>query len=135
MGPEFTKLTLNLTHHFPTWEDQNIAVRGMGQIGFDLPSQELFTLGGVNTLRGINPAYSDRIYLLNTEYRIKLIEAASLAFFVDTGFGEGIKLKGSIGAELRANIPMGLVRIAFAWPVEKGKIKAVKIEFGMGPMF
>lgn len=135
VGPEFTKLNLTLTHHFSTWENQNIAVRGMGQVGFDLPSQERFTLGGVNTLRGINPAYSDRIYLLNTEYRIKLIEAASLAFFVDTGFGVGIELESSFGAELRANIPMGLVRIALAWPVEEGKIKAVKVEFGMGPMF
>lgn len=136
VGPEFTKLTLTLIHHFPTWKDQNIAIRAMGGLGFLLPDREKFTLGGVSTIRGFTASdSSDRIFLLNTEYRIKLIEGASLAFFVDTGFDDSIELKNSFGAELRANIPMGLVRISFAWPVVDEKIRGMKIQFGMGPMF
>jgi len=136
LGEPFTKLQTTLVQHFPTFEDQTIAIRLMGGVGIDLPSQEEFLLGGSTTLRGIAPFRTPAMALLNVEYRVQLLpNTFSAALFADLGSGESFELKKSIGVEWRLSVPyLGLVRIAFVWPITD-HLEALRAEFGFGPFF
>ncbi len=136
LGTEFTKLQATIIQHFPTFEDQALAVRLMGGLGFDLPSQEEFALGGATTLRGIATTYTSSMAFMNLEYRIQIVPAAaSIALFADVGTGSPFALKKSIGIEGRVSLPyIGQVRLAFAWPITD-RIEYFKVEFGLGPLF
>lgn len=136
LGEPFTKVQTTLIQHFPTFEDQNIAVRLIGGMGIDLPSQEEFLLGGSTTLRGIEPFRTPSMAMLNLEYRVQLIPAGfSLALFADLGGGDPFELKKSLGVEGRFTLPyVGHVRLAFAWPITD-HIEHFKVELGFGPFF
>ncbi|MBI1730310.1 BamA/TamA family outer membrane protein [Candidatus Acetothermia bacterium] len=137
---QFTRLQTTLIQHFPTMEDQNIALRLFWGWGDDLPSQEQFTLGGSTTLRGVKPMNSSSIAYLNAEYRIMLEPNFSIALFADFGsdtsnLDKSFKLKKSVGIEGRVTIPyVGPIRVAFAWPVTN-KLEELKVEFGFGTLF
>jgi outer membrane protein insertion porin family len=136
-GTRFTKLTFALIQHFPTLEDQNIALRLYGGQGFSVPSDERFSLGGIATLRGIPSFTTDKFFLVNAEYRAELTTGAVGVIFADFGIAEGTDLKRSFGLELRAQLPaIGAVRLVFAWPVIDGQLSwQPKIDFGFGTMF
>jgi len=136
LGEPFTKVQTTLIQHFPTFEDQNVAVRLIGGLGIDLPSQEEFLLGGSTTLRGITPFRTPSMAMLNLEYRIQLIPASfSVALFADLGGGDPFELKKSLGIEGRFTLPyVGHVRLAFAWPITD-HIEHFKAEIGFGPFF
>ena len=136
LGTEFTKLQTTLIQHFPTLENQTIALRFVGGLGVDLPSQEEFLLGGSTTLRGIKTMRTPAMAFLNAEYRIQIIQGMfSIALFADIGSGVPFELKKSIGIEGRINVPyLGWVRLAFAWPITD-RIEYFKVEYGFGPFF
>jgi outer membrane protein assembly factor BamA len=136
LGTEFTKLQMTLIQHFPTLENQTIALRFVGGLGVDLPSQEEFLLGGSTTLRGIKTARTPSMAFLNAEYRVQIIQGVfSIALFADVGSGVPFELKKSIGIEGRVNVPyLGWVRLAFAWPITD-RIEYLKVEYGFGSFF
>lgn len=133
---EFTKLSTTLIQHFPTLEDQTIALRFVGALGVDLPSQEEFQLGGSTTLRGIKTMRTPAMAFLNLEYRIQFLPGTfSIALFADMGTGSPFDLKKSIGIEGRINVPyVGPIRLAFAWPITD-RIEYFKVEYGFGSFF
>lgn len=134
---EFTKFEAELIRHYPTYEDQNVAVRIVGGTGIDLPSQERFTLGGVTTVRGARSVQAQSMAFANLEYRIQFIpNTVSLAFFADVGTAGSLeKLKRSVGFEGRVTAPyVGPVRISFAWPITD-RLEYVQIQFGFGTFF
>jgi len=138
LGTEFTKLHATFIQHFPTFEDQNVAVRliaGLG-IGLEDDPQEQFLLGGPTTLRGIETIRTPSMALLNLEYRVQLLPGIlSMALFLDVGGSSPFELKRSIGIEWRVTAPyIGPVRLAFAWPITD-KIEYFKFEFGFGTFF
>jgi outer membrane protein insertion porin family len=135
LGTEFTKLFFTLTQHFPTLQDQNIAFRFQGGVGFSLPGHERFLLGGPTTIRGMQGASTDKIFFMNAEYRVKLIEEVSIALFFDGGMGEGVEVMRSFGLDFRVRTPLGLVRFIVAWPQKDGFEIAPVFSFAFGPMF
>jgi outer membrane protein assembly factor BamA len=138
LGTEFTKLQATAIRHFPTLEDQNVAVRLVGGLGLDLEDdpQEQFLLGGSMTLRGIASQRTPSMAYLNLEYRIQFIPGVlAVALFADVGTGFPWQLKKSVGIEGRFTLPyLGPVRFAFAWPITD-RIEYFKVEYGFGSFF
>jgi len=137
LGTEFLKLNFSLTQHLPTLENQNVALRILWGWGAQLPKRERFSLGGVNTVRGWQAVQTERFALLNLEYRHRFVEEGiSGALFWDLGLAEDLKLKKSIGIELRLAVPyIGPVRLAIVWPLLEKFYLAPVFEFGFGTMF
>jgi outer membrane protein assembly factor BamA len=138
LGTEFTKFQATLIRHFPTFEDQNVALRLVGGAGLNLldDPQEQFLLGGSTTLRGIASERTASMAYVNLEYRVQFIPLVfSIALFADVGTGYPFDLKKSVGIEGRVALPyVGPVRIAFAWPITD-RIEYFKVEFGFGSLF
>lgn len=137
-GTRFTKLTFTLAQHFPTSKDQNIALRLHGGLGFSLPSQERFRLGGVNTIRGIPTFGTNKFVLLNAEYQARLVgEDIAGALFIDLGFGEDMVLQKSFGLEFKMVIPyVSQARLILSWPFIEGEVDGwPKLDFGFGYTF
>lgn len=137
VGSSFTKLHSSLIQHFPTYEDQNVALRLVGGIGVDLPSQEEFILGSAETIRGIETMRAPTVAYANLEYRIQLIpRTVSVAFFADVGSARPFdEIQRSVGVEGRVTVPyVGPVRLALAWPISD-RIETVRPVFGFGTSF
>jgi len=137
-GTRFTKLSFTVIEHLSAFKDQDLALRLYGGLGFSLPSQEEFSLGGVETLRGLSPFRTERFVLLNAEYRFKLLEEFVGLFFLDLGRGETGGLQCSLGLEGRVAVPyLGILRFVFSWPVteEREAWWAPRFQFGFGQMF
>ncbi len=136
VGPKFTKLQTTLIQFVPTWPNQAMAARLYGGLGLELPSQELFTLGGSTTLRGFDPINTANMALLNVEYRIAFQDAVSLALFTDIGSSLPLNLKQSVGVEVRITLPyLGLMRAGLVWPITDHFDLRPRFEFGMGQFF
>ena len=140
VGTKFTKLTGQVVYHWPTFEDQTIAVRLLGQAGWDLPSQERFILGNPVTVRNWDPHFTDMLGILNVEYRTRVTETAVGVLFFDVGIGRDTELMRSFGIEGQVDTPvLGKVRLIismrinnkepYLWP------QTPLFQFGLGTMF
>lgn len=105
--------------------------------GFDLPAEYRFEFGGVNSVRGATVRKStDRLLLLNTEFRVELAQGFHLALFWDLGLSLADReAKTSAGIELAARIMGSFVRIDLAWPNDRPWNWVPQFEFGWAPLF
>ena len=136
LGDTFTKVQGTVVQHWPTIDDQTVALRLVGNVGSELPSQEEFTLGSSTTVRGVPTVRGATVGFANLEYRILLEPSAnvSVAFFADIG-SNGDAWRRSVGVEGRVTAPyVGPLRLAMAWPITD-RVETVKAVFGFGTFF
>lgn len=105
--------------------------------GMDLPQEYRFEFGGMNSVRGAaSPGRTDRILLLNTEFRVEPVQGFHLALFWDLGLSLADReAKASVGVELAARIMGSFVRIDLAWPSDRPWNWVPQFEFGWAPIF
>ena len=136
LGNPFTKVQGTVVQHWATLDDQTVALRLVGNVGAELPSQEEFTLGSSTTVRGVPTVRGSTVGFANLEYRILLEPRAnvSVAFFADIGTN-GDAWRKSLGVEARLTAPyVGPLRLAMAWPITD-RVETVKAVFGFGTFF
>ena len=113
-----------------------LAARAMLQLGYDLPQDYWFTLGGVDSVRGAKKLSTDRLALINTEFRVELAQGAWFAPFFD--FGADLRtstVKMAPGLEVAVYLGGMFVRISVSWPNDREPTWVPAFEFGMSPMF
>lgn len=120
--------------------DQVIALRLMGGLAQEkLPPQEVFRIGGADTVRGYGYDHmqGDKMLVGNVEYRFKISEAVQGVVFADTGAAWGVeeevnlsKLDSAVGLGLRFDTPLGMMRLDYGFGSEGGKFN-----FSIGPAF
>ncbi|MBC7319986.1 BamA/TamA family outer membrane protein [bacterium] len=122
----FTKINLDLRWYFPISDKDTFAINYLWGLGFgELPYIEKFSVGGVNSVRGLpeNWRKSDYVELLSLEYRNKIQDNIFGVIFIDLGNGwktgetiNPVDLYTGIGLGLRIMIPpMGLLRLDYGW--------------------
>ncbi|MCX7795655.1 MAG: BamA/TamA family outer membrane protein [bacterium] len=122
----FTKISLDLRWYLPTSDKDTFAINYLWGLGFgELPYIEKFSVGGVNSVRGLpeNWKKSDYVELLSLEYRNKMQDNIFGVIFLDFGNGwkngetiNPLDLYTGIGIGLRIMIPpMGLLRLDYGW--------------------
>ncbi|MFN3346426.1 MAG: BamA/TamA family outer membrane protein, partial [Candidatus Bipolaricaulaceae bacterium] len=113
-----------------------LAVRTLLRLGFGLPEEYWFTLGGVASVRGAKKLETDRFALLNAEFRIELAQGAWFAPFFDWGMDLRTSMvKMAPGFEVAVNLGGMFVRISASWPNDREPTWVPAFEFGMSPMF
>lgn len=114
-----------------------LAQRLLFNWGIDLPPEYRFEFGGMNSVRGTaEPEKTDRLLLLNTEFRVELAQGFHVALFWDLGLSLADReAKTSAGIELAARIMGSFVRIDLAWPSDRPWNWVPQFEFGWAPMF
>lgn len=145
-GVSFTKFTVGWRQYFQLpkvnlIEDktQVLGFRSQSGIGFGVPDAYKTYLGGHSTLRGIGSFATTNYSLLNSEYRIQLLEN-NLYFttFVDAGLTfdelDNPEFITSTGLEFNLQL-FGHFRIGAAWPVKEDFSWMPTIYFGVGPIF
>lgn len=153
------------SHFFPLWWNTVFSIRGtlgyIQDIGRDIPIDEKFFLGGINTLRGydartVSPyvttasgvAYvgGNKEAVFNVEYVFPIIKEAGIKglFFFDTGnsYGSGEQIfstmRSSYGGGLRWYSPMGPLRLEYGIPINPRRgidNSGGKLEFSIGGFF
>lgn len=112
-----------------------IAVRLMGGISDgDMPYNDLFTLGGADTLRGYedDEFRGDKMYLGTVEYRYPIAKKVQGVFFVDAGnawggtdkvpwYHDNDELHVAGGLGFRVTTPIGPIRLDYGVGDEGGK--------------
>ena len=122
----FTRLNIDLRWYLPTSDKDTFALNCTWGLGFgELPYIEKFSVGGVNSVRGLpeNFKKSDYLELISLEYRNKIQDNVFGVIFLDLGngwkSGETINLTDlytGIGLGLRITVPpMGLLRLDYGW--------------------
>ncbi len=143
-GVEYLSLDAELARFFPIdivtplGEGRAaFAGRALVKLGWDLPQDYLFKLGGVSSVRGAQTSATDRLALLNTELRFELAQGFFLSLFWDLGaeLGGQAAFKSSVGLELSAHIAGTFMRIDMAWPSDRPWNWVPVFEFDMSPMF
>ena len=145
---------------FPVWKT-TVSLHGKagyaaGLFGDKLPISERFYVGGIRTVRGLSygeagPRGSDnkvkggtKELILNAEYIIPISTKAKLkgVLFFDAGRGYdtddifGTDLRYTAGGELRWFSPMGPIRMAYGFNLDRrSNEEAGKAEFTFGTMF
>lgn len=113
-----------------------LATRVLGRLGWDLPTGYAFSLGGVDSVRGAKKITTDRMFLLNAEFRVELAQGAWFAPFFD--FGVDLRsgtIKAAPGVEVAVNLGGMFVRLSASWPNDREPTWVPAFEFGMSPMF
>lgn len=138
-GAEYFAGKLELARFWPQeLGDQRaaLAVRILLRLGFGLPEEYWFTLGGVASVRGAKKLETDRFALLNAEFRIELAQGAWFAPFLDWGVDlRTSAVKMAPGLEVAVNLGGMFVRISASWPNDREPTWVPAFEFGMSPMF
>ncbi len=112
-----------------------IAVRLMGGIATgDMPYNDLFNLGGADTLRGYedDEFRGNKMYLGNIEYRYPIAKRVQGVFFVDAGnawggtehipwYHDNNKIHYSGGIGFRVTTPIGPIRLDYGVGDDGGK--------------
>ena len=112
-----------------------IAVRLMGGIATgDMPYNDLFTLGGADTLRGYedDEFRGNKMYAATVEYRFPIAKKVQGVLFTDMGaawggtgkipwYQESRGLHYSVGAGLRVTTPIGPIRLDYGVGKDGGK--------------
>lgn len=112
-----------------------LAWRALVRWGWDLPERYKFTVGGVDSVRGVKSVTTDRYGLLNGEFRVEVAQGSWIALFADLGATGDGTVKTSVGLELAASVVGTFFRIALAWPSDRDPTWVPAFEFGMSPMF
>ena len=114
-----------------------LAQRALLSWGWDLPAEYEFELGGANSVRGAaHPLKTERLLLLNTEFRVELAQGFHVALFWDLGASlVGREVKSSLGIELAARFMGTFVRLDLAWPNDRPWNWVPQFEFGWAPLF
>jgi len=113
------------------------------KVGFgddNLPTSQLYELGGEMSVRGLETQSVPRIFLLNTEYRVELAEEG---LYLSTFFDAGLDLDrvrwdavlSSLGLEFSVSAMGVMVRLDVAWPLGQGWSWVPQFEIGFGKMF
>lgn len=157
----FVRYLGETAHFFPFKWGTVFSLRGtvgyIQSIGKDVPIDEKFYLGGINTIRGfgsrtvspiVNGAYvgGNKEAVFNAEYTFPLLKEAGLkgVVFFDAGdsYGENkdilSTLKSSYGAGIRWFSPVGPLRLEYGIPINPrpGIDKTGgKLEFSIGTFF
>ena len=142
-GVEYLSLDAQLVRFWPIdlytpWVDWRAAFaqRVLLKLGWDLPADYRYQLGGASSVRGAQPTFTDRLGLLNSELRFELTQGLSLALFWDVGVDLAeANLKSSLGLEIAAYLGGMFVRIDMAWPSDRPWNWVPAFEFDMSPMF
>ena len=106
---------------------------------------QLAVVGDGITLRGLPNSVSSNKYSVTftAENRTYFNDYLQGVLFYDAGIAENIKIDGTnklkfvnnIGLGARINTPIGVVRLDYAWNLEKGKKPTGKFNFGFGQTF
>jgi len=113
-----------------------LAMRALGRLGWDLPAEYMFSLGGVDSVRGAKKITTDRMFLLNAEFRVELAQGAWFAPFFDFGVDlQSGTVKAAPGMEVAVNLGGMFVRLSASWPNDREPTWVPAFEFGMSPMF
>ena len=164
----FFKPIGELQTFYPLFKNPNHVVHWRGRVGgvFEnsdktVPVFDRFFIGGIDSIRGYDtedlsprdPTYhdeigGDRIGFANFEYiwTFKPDMGLALVPFFDIGYSIDSKqtsdpfsqLKKSVGLELRWRSPMGDLRFAYGYPLDKnvkGERTSGRFEFSMGQFF
>ncbi len=138
-GVEYFSLRLETSRFWP-WDLGEyrcaLAVRALLRTGWDLPGEYSFTLGGVDSVRGAKRVSTDRLALINAEFRVELAQGAWFAPFFD--FGADLhagRVKMALGLEVAVNLGGMFVRLSASWPNDREPTWVPAFEFGMSPMF
>ena len=138
-GVEYLSGRLETSRFWPwDWGDYRcaFALRGLLRMGWDLPEDYWFSLGGVDSVRGAKKVSTDRLALVNAEFRIELAQGAWFAPFFDLGIDFRSKtVKAAPGMEVAVNLGGMFVRISMSWPNDREPTWVPAFEFGMSPMF
>ena len=162
----FIRPTLELQQFIKLWNDNHVfhwrAKTGAAFENSDktVPVFDRFFIGGMDSIRGYDTEDlaprdeyddeygGDRMGYLNLEYvwQVKPELGLSIVPFFDIGFNIDTKqtddpfteLKKSVGLELRWRSPMGDMRFAYGWALDKnvkGERPGGRFEFSMGQYF
>src|SRR5690606_30486520 len=117
----FTKYQTSFSKYYKVGRnDQTVALRVLAGYGVgELPPQEMFRVGGSETVRGYRygEMRGDRMLVAQAEYRFPINETIHGAVFFDLGNAwdnEAIDLtdlKRGFGVGIRFNTPLGVMRI------------------------
>ena len=139
--------TLDLRAYHPVYKSSNsMAYRLLATYAHDnTPVGQLAVVGDGITLRGLPNSVSSNKYSLTftAENRTYFNDYLQGVLFYDAGIAENIKVEGTnklkfvnnIGLGARINTPIGVVRLDYAWNLEKGKKATGKFNFGFGQTF
>lgn len=139
--------TLDLRAYHPVYKDSNsMAYRLLATYAHDnTPVGQLAVVGDGITLRGLPNSVSSNKYSVTftAENRTYFNDYLQGVLFYDAGIAENIKIDGTdklkfvnnIGLGARINTPIGVVRLDYAWNLEKGKKATGKFNFGFGQTF
>ena len=139
--------TLDLRAYHPVYKDSNsMAYRLLATYAHDnTPVGQLAVVGDGITLRGLPNSVSSNKYSVTftAENRTYFNDYLQGVLFYDGGIAENIKVDGTdklkfvnnIGLGARINTPIGVVRLDYAWNLEKGKKPTGKFNFGFGQTF
>lgn len=139
--------TLDLRAYHPVYKSSNsMAYRLLATYAHDnTPVGQLAVVGDGITLRGLPNSVSSNKYSVTftAENRTYFNDYLQGVLFYDAGIAENIKIEGTnklkfvnnIGLGARINTPIGVVRLDYAWNLEKGKKTTGKFNFGFGQTF
>ncbi|MDX2227950.1 MAG: outer membrane protein assembly factor BamA [Verrucomicrobiae bacterium] len=157
------KLTLESSQYFEVFRDQIVMIRGSGGTadtwdgGVRVPIFDRYFLGGGNDMRGFGyrkvspvdnfgtPIGGKTFFTHTTEYTYPIIERVRGAVFYDGGFVTANtfdfdfnKYQADVGVGLRLNLPIGPIRLDWAFPIihdENNGSKVGKFNFNVGYQF
>ena len=144
---KISELELRQFHKlFPINKKKNLydtmAYRAMFGVADNSTPEELwFYVGGGDSIRGIESEKGRYQFVANIENRLKVEENIQFIFFFDAGnvwrnsdeIGKE-DLKMSYGIGLRADTPIGPMRLDYGWPINSEEKKG-KFYFNVGQMF
>lgn len=139
----YATTTLDLRAYHPVYEDKNsMAYRILTNYSHaNTPSGQLSVVGDGLTLRGLQNAVSGNKFsmVFTAENRTYINDYVQAVLFYDGGLAEKVvkqdgsyKFVNNVGLGARINTPMGLVRLDYAWDLEKDANNQIKGKFNFG---
>ena len=139
------KVWLSLQQYFPTWRNQTVAIElhGAAAWGTNIPSTELFYLGGANTLRGYDEDWfsGPRRVHGTLEYRFLVGQASQVFAFTDVGAvtlserpSVFDKLRVGYGLGVRLESKGGILRLDYGLAAGESALRG-KIHINLGATF
>lgn len=145
----YSKVTVDHSRYYQLFRDDIVfAVRGSGgrRLNGELKNNDLFRLGGSETLRGYKYGseglVGDKMLLVNAEMRFPIYDFISGVAFTDWGKawqpGESMDLTSllnSYGLGVRIDTPLGLLRLDYGWGLNEDNEREGEFYFGVGHTF
>ena len=139
------KVWLSLQQYFPTWRNQTVALElhGAAAWGTNIPSTELFYLGGANTLRGYDEDWfsGPRRVHATLEYRFLVGQASQVFAFTDVGAVTLVerpavfdRVRVGYGLGVRLESKGGILRLDYGLAAGESALRG-KIHINLGAAF